>query len=65
MADMAIKKNAGVSLADLCKKIGFPLAKLQELLKEAGIADNLSADAILTEEQKLKLFSTNSNVIMN
>lgn len=55
MAEGAIKKNVGITVNDLCKVIGVPPAKLLEQLKDAGITDVTSADAVLSEEQKLKL----------
>ncbi|HEV2614268.1 MAG TPA: translation initiation factor IF-2 [Gammaproteobacteria bacterium] len=57
MAEVAIKKNVGVTVDDLCKMVGVSASKLLEQLKEAGVSDVSSADTRLTEEQKLKLLS--------
>ncbi|MDX2163995.1 MAG: translation initiation factor IF-2 [Gammaproteobacteria bacterium] len=57
MAEGVVKKNAGITLTDLCKRIGVPLAKLQDQLKDAGVTEAISPDDILTESQKLKLVS--------
>jgi translation initiation factor IF-2 len=57
MADVAIKKNSGVTVKDLCKIVGVPPSKLFEQLKEAGAGEVSSVDATLSEDQKLKLLS--------
>lgn len=42
MAEGVVKKNAGITLTDLCKRIGVPLAKLQDQLKDAGVTEAIS-----------------------
>lgn len=57
MAEGAIKKNTGITLTDLCQRIGVPLAKLQEQLKEAGVTETIAPETVLTESQKSKLLT--------